>query len=315
MLTLDFINVGYGDAALIREQESGEEFSMLVDCGDWTTGKSEGESCRVLAADYLGRLGIRRLDLLVLTHLHLDHSGGLTALLDQTEVGAFWTNYLPPERYWSETLAIPETYSAGARCLLRSMNIYLQALTQMKAQGTDIRCIRASQASVDLTGALRADVFLEEESLHRRQHQIWQDALAGKADGAEMEELDRFINNTSIRLRLRYGGRNVELPGDVYADCWEKHALTPCAIAKLPHHGHRDAVTPHLLEMLRPEHSVISVSNTRTDDCPSRETVRAVRESGSRVYFTDAVALDGACAPCRAAVRFQIDSDGSLHAE
>ncbi len=31
-MTLDFINVGYGDAILIR---SGS-FTMLVDCGDWT---------------------------------------------------------------------------------------------------------------------------------------------------------------------------------------------------------------------------------------------------------------------------------------
>ena len=33
-MTLDFINVGYGDAILIR---SGS-FTMLVDCGDWTVG-------------------------------------------------------------------------------------------------------------------------------------------------------------------------------------------------------------------------------------------------------------------------------------
>ena len=36
MLTLDFINVGYGDAILIRDTDAA--FSMLVDCGDVTVG-------------------------------------------------------------------------------------------------------------------------------------------------------------------------------------------------------------------------------------------------------------------------------------
>ena len=32
MLLVDFINVGYGDAILLRETET--PFAMLVDCGD-----------------------------------------------------------------------------------------------------------------------------------------------------------------------------------------------------------------------------------------------------------------------------------------
>ena len=36
MLALDFINVGYGDAILVRDTSAA--FSMLVDCGDITVG-------------------------------------------------------------------------------------------------------------------------------------------------------------------------------------------------------------------------------------------------------------------------------------
>ena len=42
-MTLDFINVGYGDAILIR---SGS-FTMLVDCGDWTVGDGGPDSQRI----------------------------------------------------------------------------------------------------------------------------------------------------------------------------------------------------------------------------------------------------------------------------
>ena len=38
MLLVDFINVGYGDAILLRETET--PFAMLVDCGDARIGRS-----------------------------------------------------------------------------------------------------------------------------------------------------------------------------------------------------------------------------------------------------------------------------------
>ena len=82
-MTLDFINVGYGDAILIR---SGS-FTMLVDCGDWTVGDGGPDSQRISAADFLRQEGIDTLDLLVLTHLHRDHSGGLTELPVQLSSG------------------------------------------------------------------------------------------------------------------------------------------------------------------------------------------------------------------------------------
>ena len=68
-MTLDFINVGYGDAILIR---SGS-FTMLVDCGDWTVGDGGPDSQRISAADFLRQEGIDTLDLLVLTHLRKRH--------------------------------------------------------------------------------------------------------------------------------------------------------------------------------------------------------------------------------------------------
>ena len=79
MLLVDFINVGYGDAILIRDMDA--PFTMLVDCGDVHIGASRPDGRRTTAADYLQGEGIRTLDLLVLTHLHLDHAGGLAHLL------------------------------------------------------------------------------------------------------------------------------------------------------------------------------------------------------------------------------------------
>ena len=304
MLTLDFINVGYGDAILIRDTDAA--FSMLVDCGDITVGDGGPESKRISAAEFLRREGIHALDLLVLTHLHRDHSGGLTELLRAVRVKEFWCNYLPPHEYWDTQVAVEKTFSAGSRCLMESLDIYLSALKTMEAQNTAIRLMEDSPMAVDLTTDLHAEIYLEDRELFRRQEAIWQNVLNGTPSDAELNELDHFINNTSIRMRLNCGDTSVELPGDVYAACWEKHDLSPCTIMKLPHHGHKDSITPRLLDMLAPQHAVISVSNTRTDDCPSSVAIETLRTRNCTLYMTDAVKKDGISIPDHSSVHFAL---------
>lgn len=310
MLLLDFINVGYGDAILVRDTE--EPFTMLVDCGDMSVGDAGPGSKRIPAADYLRREGIKSLDLLVLTHLHRDHCGGLTEVLRAAEVRELWTNYLPPEPDWGRRVAVPDTFAAGSRCLLQSLNIYLGALNTLKSRGIRIRLRSECQADFPLTKALSAELHTEIGAMQLRQDEIWGEALQGTVSDRELEELDGFINNTSLRLSLRCGSCRIELPGDMYAACWETHELPSCDILKLPHHGHMDALSPRLLNMLHPAHTVISVSNTRTDLCPHPEVVELLRQAGSQVYFTDAVHEDGCVPPPHTALRFCISEERSI---
>lgn len=313
MLMLDFINVGYGDAILIRD--TAVPFTMLVDCGDISVGDGGPGSRRISAAAFLAEEGIDHLDLLVLTHLHRDHSGGLLQVLEQVSVSTFWASYLPPEETWGGRVEVPTHFSAGARCLLESMDIYLRALDLLRGRGTVIRRVGNSGEGFRLTSRLWAEAYLEAESLHRRQAEIWQDVLESRPDGAALNELDQFINNTSIRLRLDCNGRTVELPGDVYAACWEQHHLSPCDIVKLPHHGHKDSLTPQLLKMLKPQYTVISVSNSRTDDCPSTNVLDLLCQQGCALFVTDAVRRPGLIEQAHQSVRFFVDEGGQIKQE
>lgn len=310
MLTLEFINVGYGDAIFIRETRAdGAAFTMLVDCGDEDIGSGGQGSHRITAAEFLSQRGVETLDLLVLTHLHLDHCGGLPAVLERVWVKEFWCNHLPQGGGASAQGIVPE----GGRNLLRAYDIFTQAVASLQAQGTQIRCFHSSQPELrPWGGGLCVSLFCEELGLFEEQERIWRRAEMGTATGQELDRLDRFINNTSLRLRLRYGTRSVELPGDVYAACWEKHILAPCDVVKLPHHGHRDAWTPQLAERLRPTYGVVSTSSDRRDDCPSQGIIAQMQASGTALFFTDAVTRSGISPHYHETVRVEVAEQGDL---
>jgi competence protein ComEC len=79
-VTLTFLDVGQGDAALIRTPRGG---AILVDAGPAGNGADAG---RRVVAPYLLRQGVRRLEAVILSHAHLEHDGGIPAVLDRLRV-------------------------------------------------------------------------------------------------------------------------------------------------------------------------------------------------------------------------------------
>ncbi len=101
-LTVSVLDVGQGQSILLR---SGDALA-LVDCGG--NGLQDAGDT---AADAVQALGRTRLDLLILTHCHADHAGGVPQLLDRLEVGAILLPDTDPEEgLRAEILAL-----AGAR--------------------------------------------------------------------------------------------------------------------------------------------------------------------------------------------------------
>jgi competence protein ComEC len=82
LLTLHFLDVGQGDAAAIRTPGG---HWVLVDAGPRDERYDAG---RRVVAPFLARAGARRISAVVVSHAHLDHVGGVPAILERFPVDA-----------------------------------------------------------------------------------------------------------------------------------------------------------------------------------------------------------------------------------
>lgn len=309
MVQIDFINVGYGDSILMQfNSGNGDVFRVLIDCGDHCVNRNSLESRRISAADFLVKNGIDTIDLLILSHLHLDHVGGLHEIAGKIRVKELLSNYLPPEEFWGHEVQISSRCSSGSQNLQHSLDILSGSLPVLVSEGCIIREIREPERIVIPGQNVEMEITVSDKHIYDLQKRIFDKACQGKAGDTDLHRLDLFINNTSLRVYARIDSKTLMLPGDIYAAEWNSYEIPACNILKVPHHGHRDGINETILKKARPEYVVISVSDDREDDCPSSEINNLIRARGAQLFFTDAVREPDRNPKYHESVRFRIQN-------
>ncbi len=313
MLTLHFINVGDGDAILVEDRHGAEVFRMLVDTGRRDVGEAPG-SLRLSAGEYLRSLGVDELDLLAVTHLHVDHFGALPDLLPDLTIRQVCSGFFPSR---PRDRAAPEPEGERTvRGLIECLNLWCADVEEMERRGCRLLPIHETR-TLPLTERLTAEIICPSAEENAVQRLAWEAMLAGEPLPPGLKHwASKSRNPNSLRLRLRYAGRRIELAGDCYGRVWEGEDLAPCDIFKVPHHGDRLSLTPLLVEKLRPAHAVIScgAEYIPRKDRPSRQAVALLEAHGARVWMTDAFSAPWRRPLGQRALLFQIQEDGTIRA-
>ncbi|MBB6671949.1 ComEC/Rec2 family competence protein [Cohnella nanjingensis] len=291
-----FLNVGWGDAHLIRLPSGAV---TLIDGGDGIAGPDRDHPL-----SWMDREGVSRLDWMILTHIHEDHLNGLLDVARRRQVARAVLPYeLPPLPF-----ALPDAadgLTAGAARVLRMLAAYEELVRLLREQGTDIRWRSAY-------GSAGHAVLWEEEDCALAHLYPWAgdpqpglDALreAVREDGQSFESrlaaLEAFFslsNDDSSVYRLASAADpagGVLFGGDQVIAGWERllrRADLRSKVWKVPHHGLEDAFQAGILSAIAPEHGVIPICLDRS--LPLRENWDRIQASSDAVLH-----LTGSCAP------------------
>ncbi len=125
-LRLMFYDVGQGDASLLRTPEGQ---NILIDAGPGA------HTAALLAAD-----GISKLDLVILSHAHRDHTGGIAAILKRFDVAEVWysgTDYDPRFEAALRSRVRLRTVKDGDQAQLGTLHLWVFHSTVVHTPGED----------------------------------------------------------------------------------------------------------------------------------------------------------------------------------
>jgi len=241
-LELHVLDVGQGDAMAIRLPD---RRWMLVDTGPASPGWDAGSRTII---PYLKRQGVQRLEALVLTHAHMDHVGGASAVLRELPV----RGVLEPGRV---TPSLP----------------YLTALQEGEARGVSWWKARAGDR-LYVPG-------LEIWVLHPGSPQE-QDLPAGP--GGDPNQV-----SVVLLLRWGAGAVLLTGDAYAGVELAILPQLPPLTVLKLGHHGSRTSTTEELLKQTLPALAVVSLADGNRYGHPHREVLMRLQQAGVPLLRTD----------------------------
>ena len=239
-LHLRVLDVGQGDALLLTTPAG---HTILVDGGP--------DASRTLS--YLGRylpFWQRRIDLLVLTHPHEDHLGGLVEVPARYEVGQVletpYTLSNTLETAWMGTLRTQHVPTVAA---MRGMSVEVEPGLALRVLAPDGDLLTGTHSDINNSSVVLRLVYQQVSML-----------LAGDI---ETESGERLLSEA-----------NAAAPLDA-------------TVLKVPHHGSATGLSDPLLAAIRPQVAVISVGADNTYGHPAPQTLAALVAAHTPVYRTD----------------------------
>lgn len=262
-LEIVFLDVGQGDSIFISTPDGRH---LLIDGGgnagvgeNGLEGDKEGyEPGRDTVLPYLRHRGIDRLDVIINTHPHSDHIGGIPAVLEEIPVGMV---LLPP--------SASEGEKSGDKGNVSEERASLAAVQYL--------CVQKGVPWQEARGGMRLawDSPVQIEIIHP--HLL----LQGTHSDA---------NNNSLVVRVKYGSFSCLLPGDLEVEGMQELLTSGqdlhTQVLKLPHHGSRYSFDAAFAERVQPQAVVVSVGRNSFGH-PDKAVLDFWQQRGVFLYRTD----------------------------
>jgi competence protein ComEC len=244
-LRVTFLDVGQGDSVLLQ---TGTGHTALIDAGGAVHGGPDPGAESVLPL--LRALRISKLDLVVLSHPHPDHYGGLRAVLDT----------LPVAELWDTGQAEAEQAEGSASQLLR----------HARAAGVRVRRPSELCGRGQRLGAVPIQVLAPCPAF---------DEALGPNDNSFVLRLQH-----GARSFLFTGDVEHEAEASLVQ---RLGSALDSDVLKVPHHGSRTSSTAAFLKTVSPRLSVISAGAHNRFGHPHEDVLERMKSASERVLRTD----------------------------
>lgn len=249
--SVSFIDVGQGDCILIRSDSK----SILIDCGE-----SEYSST---VKGFLNYAGVRKLDMVIVTHPHSDHYGGMESIIKSIK---------------TDLVLMPKVNEEDITDYLS----YARFMETVKTQGTECRAPVAGETFEISNGA-----FLQVVSPIRSDYEDMNDCSI----------TTRFVHGENSFLFTGDAGFEAEY------DMIDSGADIDVDVLKVGHHGSSGSTCEEFLHYVTPEVAVFMVAKENRYGHPTRDVLErlaragcdetySTAHNGNLVFVSDGVSLE-----------------------
>ncbi len=248
-----FIDVGQGDSIFI--ETSGK--TILIDAGEREYGEK--------VTEYISALGVSKIDIVIGTHPHSDHIGGLPKVLESLDIGMVILPKLP-----TEMVPATKTYEQLLTVIANKQIRTVMAADDLRFEWSDSS---GGKLTFEILGPL-SDKYTD-------------------------------LNNFSVVSKLTYKDVSFLLTGDAEKAAEEDMLYydkdVSATVLKMGHHGSSGASSAAFLREVSPLAAVIQCGEGNSYGHPHDEALKRIGKYTERIYRTDergtvVVYTDGATA-------------------
>ena len=248
LLEVTFLDVGQGDSILLRTREQ----NILIDAGEVEYGQT--------VVDDLADYGVEELDLVIATHMHSDHMGGMAAVVEALPVDTFVMTALPDSM-------VPTT------------RVYENLLTALEESPETAVEAAEPGAVYDLGGGVTLTI------------------LGPLTDYDDLNLTSVVCRVTPGARSFLFTG---DMEREAEQDLLEAGADLDADVLKVGHHGASTSSTEDFLAAVSPAASVIEVGTGNSYGHPTGQTLERLQSygpiyrtdlDGAVVVATDGVSL------------------------